>query len=226
MSYERSVMALAEVRRLYGQAGSVLDVGAGAGAASLPLARWASDVTAVDRSAHMLAAFAERAAGLHEPVPCYTVEGSWPAVAHQVGGHDVVLCHHVVYDVQEIAGFLGALTAAARHRVVLELTPVHPMSWLSPLWLQFHGLVRPRRPTSDDVVAVLHEAGVRALTLDRWTRAETDGLTRAERVEVVTRRLCLPQDREPEVAAALDAMSPAGPRRLVTVAWAGAAPRR
>ena len=159
----------------------------------------------------MLTAFAERAGRLTPPVPFRTVEGSWPQVADQVGAHDVVLCHHVVYDVPDIAGFVAALTAAARHRVVLELMPRHPMTWLNPLWLKFHGLERPARPTSGDLVAVLHEAGVRALTVDRWTRADVDGLTPQERVALVTRRLCLPVAREPDVAAALAAGPAARP---------------
>src|SRR5438477_12113072 len=58
MSYERAVAALTDVRRLSGRPGTVLDVGAGAGAASLPLARWTAQITAVDRSDGMLAGFA------------------------------------------------------------------------------------------------------------------------------------------------------------------------
>ncbi len=221
MSYQRALEALAEVRRRIGRPGTLLDVGAGAGAACLPLAPWTEQITAVDRSADMLTAFAERAGRLTPPVPFRTVEGSWPQVADQVGAHDVVLCHHVVYDVPDIAGFVAALTAAARHRVVLELMPRHPMTWLNPLWLKFHGLERPARPTSGDLVAVLHEAGVRALTVDRWTRADVDGLTPQERVALVTRRLCLPVEREPDVAAALAAHPQPGRRPVVTVSWAG-----
>ena len=221
MSYQRALEALTDVRRRRGRAGTVLDVGSGAGAASLPLAPWAAAITAVDRSADMLAAFADRAARLTPAVPTTMVEGSWPQVAAQVGPHDVVLCHHVVYDVPDIAGFVAALTAAAGDRVVLELTPRHPMSWSNPLWLQFHGLARPTRPGSGDLVAVLHEAGVRALTVDRWVRDDAGGLTEDERVRLVTRRLCLQPEREPEVAAALAEHPEEASRPVVTISWAG-----
>jgi SAM-dependent methyltransferase len=221
MSYQRALEALTDVRRRTGRAGTVLDVGAGAGAACLPLAPWAAEIVAVDRSSDMLAAFATRAARLEPAVPTRAVEGSWPQVADEVGVHDLVVCHHVVYDVQDIAPFVSALTAAARNRVVLELTPGHPMRWSNPLWLRFHGIARPTRPTSGDLVAVLHDAGVRALTVDRWVREDAGGLTEQDRVALVTRRLCLPVEREAEVAAAL-AEHPEEPRhRVVTVSWAG-----
>jgi len=223
-SYRRALDTLALVRSRTGRPGTLLDVGAGAGAASLPLARWTSAITAVDPSAGMLAAFAERAAALPDPPLWRTVEGRWPDVADQVEVHDVVVSHHVLYDVQDIAPFVAALTAKARSRVVVEVVPQHPMSWLNPLWQQFHGLARPSRPTADDLVAVLHAAGVRALVVERSTRAEVDAMTEQELVEMATRRLCLPVDREPEVAAALATMPRPATRAVVTLSWAGTAP--
>src|SRR3954451_8178402 len=92
--------------------GSVLDVGAGGGAASLPLCPPAAAVTAVDQSDGMLAAFAELAA--KQGVAHREVQGSWPAVAAEVGPADVVVCHHVLYNVADIVPFLVALTAHAR----------------------------------------------------------------------------------------------------------------
>src|SRR5689334_3431062 len=97
------------------------------------------------------------------------------------------------------------------------------MSWLSPLWQQFHGLSRPTRPTADDLVAVLHAAGVRALVVERWMRAEVDGMTEQQRVQLATRRLCLPVEREPEVAAALAHLPRPPARPVVTLSWAGTA---
>src|SRR5215510_4346551 len=58
--------------------GSVLDVGSGAGAASLPLATMASRIVAVDTSDAMLEAFAERARGAG--VAAETILGRWPDV--------------------------------------------------------------------------------------------------------------------------------------------------
>lgn len=215
-SFERARTALAD-----GGPGTVLDVGAGAGAASLPLAPWATAFTAVDREPGMLAAFNERAAAVHRPAR--TVEGTWPQVAHDVAVHDVVVCHHVVYDVADISPFLAALTSHARRRVVLELPPLHPLTWMAPLWLAVHGVVRPTRPSADDLVAVLHEAGLDdGLTIDRWRRREEADLTPlAERAALVTRRLCLPESREPEVADLLAGVDRGGLMDAVTLAWRG-----
>lgn len=201
--------------------GTVLDVGAGAGAASLPLAPWASAFTAVDREPGMLAAFRERADGLGRPAR--TVDGRWPDVAADVPLHDVVVCHHVVYDVADIAPFLRALTDHARRRVVVELPPRHPLTWMAPLWLAVHGVVRPTRPTADDLLAVLDELGLAdGLTVDRWRRTEEADLQPlADRAALVTRRLCLPPGREDEVAALLADVDRGGLMDVVTLAWPG-----
>ena len=57
----------------------MLDVGAGGGAASLPLCPPAASVTAVDQSPGMLAAFAKLAE--QQGVDHREVEGLWPDVA-------------------------------------------------------------------------------------------------------------------------------------------------
>ena len=233
-SFERAVEALEGAEAATGRAGDVLDIGAGAGAASLPLIPWASRVTALDPSAEMLAAFSARAASLvadtaaaadaaSPAVAVRTVLGSWPEAAGEVGTADVVVCHHVLFNVREIGPFLAALTAAARFRVVVEIPPLHPLTWMNPLWEKFHGLRRPDVPSVDDLVAVLHEQDVRALSVDRWVRAEAETLSPAERVALVTRRLCLPPEREPEIAVQLSDQPPAELRRVVTLTWKGSA---
>jgi SAM-dependent methyltransferase len=224
-SFERAVEALEGAEAAAGRPGIVLDVGAGAGAASLPLLAWAGAVTAVDSSPEMLTAFGERATACAGGVPWRTVLGAWPAAAGQAGVADVVLCHHVLFNVPDIGPFLAALTAAATYRVVVEVPPLHPLTWLNPLWQKFHGLSRPDVPSVDDLVAVLHEQGVRALTVDRWVRTEAETLPPDERIALVTRRLCLPPEREPEVAAQLAESPPVELRRVVTLTWSGAAAR-
>ena len=81
-------------------AGSVLDIGAGAGAACLPLAPRITALTAVDTDPQMLELLAERAAPLG--VPARLVCGRWPDVAGQSVPADVVTCHHVTYNVPDI----------------------------------------------------------------------------------------------------------------------------
>jgi hypothetical protein len=97
-----------------------------------------------------------RAAG----VEAVAIEGAWPDAADRTPAADVVVCHHVVYNASDLAAFALRLTDHARHRVVVEMTQHHPTSDLNPLWLRFHGLIRPTRPTADDADAVLRELGL------------------------------------------------------------------
>jgi SAM-dependent methyltransferase len=193
-SYERACEALAP-------AGTVLDVGSGAGAACLPLAPHATAVTAVDADERMLALLAERAGAIG--LDLRTAAGQWPGVAGQVPPADVVTCHHVIYNVPEVEPFLAALTSHARRRVVVETTTVHPLTVLSPLWLRFHGLTRPAGPTAADLLAILSEMGLKAGHTE-WSRpAEADYASFPELVDVTRRRLCLPPERAGEVEAAV-----------------------
>jgi SAM-dependent methyltransferase len=209
-SFDRAVEALSSP-------GSVLDVGAGVGAGGLPLLPYASSLTAVDPSEQMLTMLAERAAGLGREAR--TAVGRWPDAADAVGVHDLVVCHHVFYDVADLAPFVVALTSTARRRVVVELPPVHPQSWMAPLWLHFHGVVRPTAPRADDAAAVVRETGVDDVVVDRWERADPG---HPVDIPLITRRLCLPESAEPEVAV-IQATLPPAPRAVVTLSWPGLA---
>jgi SAM-dependent methyltransferase len=209
------------------EAGSVLDVGCGAGAASLPLAERAGELIGVDSSTDMLEAFRQRAEAAG--VGASTVEGAWPEVADRAPVADVVVCHHVFYNSPDLASFALALTDHARVRVVVELTEAHPLSAMNSLWRRFHGIERPERPTADEAVEVLREAGIETERED-WTPREGIGFDRMEDlVAWVRRRLCLPADRDPEVAEAIapgvvtDHGFGFGPRPNVTLWWTGSA---
>lgn len=183
------------------EGGSVLDVGCGAGAASLALVPRASALIGVDPSGEMLAAFRERAAVAG--VEAKAIEGPWPDVAGRTPVADVVACHHVFYNAPDLTTFAARLTDHARRRVVVELTLEHPLANLNPLWLRFHGLVRPTRPTADDAQSVLQDAGLSPSRED-WAAPRPGGFeTRAELVAMVRRLLCLPSDRDPEIDEAL-----------------------
>jgi SAM-dependent methyltransferase len=210
--------------------GTVLDVGAGAGAASLPLARRITALTAVDTDAEMLRLLAQRADELG--LQASLVTGAWPDIAYRVPVADVVTCHHVLYNVSELRQFVQALTTHARRRVVVELTVTHPLTTLNELWQRFHGLKRPDGPTADQVLAILAAIGYRT-GQERWARlGGADYASFAELVDVTRRRLCLPPGRAGEVADALLACGadPENPmdlgssgREVVTVWWDGEA---
>src|SRR5204862_3057167 len=138
---------------------------------------------------------------------------------------DVVVCHHVLYNVADVVPFVSALTTSARHRVVCELTAVHPQVALNELWRHFWDLDRPTGPTADDALAVIAEAGIEADS-ERWSRAPrsvTTGASRADVVAFARRRLCLTADRDPEIDALLTADALTPPADVVTLWWSGAA---
>jgi SAM-dependent methyltransferase len=219
-----------EAARFLPAGGTVLDVGAGGGAASLPLAGVAGQLVAVDESPAMVAAFlaAAEAAG----VAAEGVEGRWPEVAGRVAPADVVVCHHVLYNVADLAPFADALTGHARRRMVAELTDRHPLAGLGPLWRRFHGLERPTGPGADEAMAALEALGLRVARQD-WESQDRFGFDDLDELVAFTRRrLCLPAARDPEVAAALldegtrqvDGVWVSGqPRRVTTLSWAGSA---
>jgi len=140
----------------------------------------------VDTSTEMLDAFLEnaRSAG----VKAVAIDGAWPEVAERTPVADVVVCHHVVYNASDLAAFALRLTDHARIRVVVELTQRHPTSDLDPLWLRFHGLVRPTRPTSDDAAAVVQELGLHPERKD-WSAVRPGGYESVQEMVAHVRRL-------------------------------------
>ncbi|MFP5316991.1 MAG: class I SAM-dependent methyltransferase [Acidimicrobiia bacterium] len=200
--------------------GSVLDVGVGAGGASLHLAPPAALVTGVDEERDMLAAFAARAA--ERGVAAKTFHGRWPDVARAVPSADVVVSHHVLYNVPDLRVFVLALTNHARRRVVVEIGARHPVSGTNPLWKHFWDVDRPEGPTADDALAVLAEAGIEARS-ERDVRPGWDPEPTPERIEFLTRRLCLAPARAGEVEVALERYPLPAERETVTIWWEGGA---
>lgn len=198
--------------------GSVLDVGCGGGRAAMSLVPPAELVIGVDQSPAMLAEFtrAAAAAGARSTM----VEGRWPDVSDVTPVADVVVCHHVAYNVADIEPFLLALTAHARLAVVLVLPPRHPLSAWNDAWRHFWGLERPTEPTADDLAEVLAGLGLDA---ERWdvprpplARATADT---SSRIASARRRLCLTEDRDDELAVYLEAHEPEWSDTNVVFRW-------
>jgi len=200
------------------EGGSILDVGCGGGAASLPLAPWAATITGVDQDDHMLANFASGCRELG--VGHVEIRGDWPRVADAVAGADLVLSHHVVYNVADIVPFLEALTRHARRLVVVELTETHPTSPFNPLWERFWGLSRPTEPTAGLFIQVLKEMGLAPRQKSHLRTHRTTSIERSEYVAFARRRLCLGPERDEEVDDALGDTWPLEVSRTVSVAWA------
>jgi SAM-dependent methyltransferase len=205
----------AQAREALLAGGTLLDVGCGAGAASLRLRP--GRLVGVDTSAPLLQAFCERASRLG--VDATTVAGSWPDVAPQAPTADVVVCHHVFYNVANLAAFAIALGDHAHRRVVVELTAVHPMAWMAPYWRALHGVEQPDRPVAADAVAVLEDLG---LTVGRrgWARRyQMIGESGDHALRSIARRLCLPPSRDEELRQLLAQVPPPTERDVVTLWW-------
>lgn len=206
----------ARAREVLPADGAVLDVGAGTGAASLPLRP--AVLIAVDESADMLAELSARAAKLG--VTAELIEGRWPDVAPRTPVADVAISAHVIYNVPDLPDFLAALTGHARRRVVVELPERHPMSWLNPLWEHFHGLRRPSRPTYEDAVEIARALGY-GVHVTRHRAPDSRYESVMELAEAACRRLCLDPARADEVArVAVDlGLYPGEPTPWVTMWW-------
>ncbi|MHC8497279.1 MAG: class I SAM-dependent methyltransferase [Actinomycetes bacterium] len=200
------------------EAGSVLDVGCGGGRGALALTPPAGHWIGVDHQQDMLDTFA--AAAQSQGVTHEEILGDWPDVADRTPIADVVVCHHVVYNVAELSEFIAALTTHARHRVVLELPLHHPLTWMNPLWKQFWDLDRPTEPSAHDALGIIrgggHDAHIIEFTEESSRSSAMD--TRAA-AEATCQRLCLPLDRVDDVAAAASIADQASPRRLATIWW-------
>ncbi len=208
--------------------GAVLDVGAGAGAASLPLLERAGSLVAVDQDEEMLRDLVAQAGA--DAAKVTTVVGGWPAVAPQIPSVDIAVCNHVLYNVPDLAPFIGALDAHTRRRVVIEITARHPVARLNPLWKRFHGIERPTRPTWEDAVPAVEAAHGSPVRVEREQLPPQPVFQQWEEVAAsTTRRLCLPPERSGEVASALIELTGAVPtdpttwfgpgRDVVTIWW-------
>ena len=210
--------------------GTVLDVGCGGGRSSIPLAPRATAITGVDESERMLARFAQAAdeAG----VTHHEIVGRWPDVyvASEMRGdtpplgcpYDVVVCHHVFFNVPDLEPFVVALTAAARLGVVVVMPKRHPQSAWNAGWKHFWDLDRPDGPTHLDAVEVLHQLGITPevfeLPRPALSRHADDP---AALVESARRRLCLPSSRDVEIGEWLRDNPPDFMREVVVLRWPG-----
>jgi SAM-dependent methyltransferase len=205
--------------------GTLLDIGAGAGAASLPVRARAGRIVAVDQDPRMLATFADLARGAghgrREP-EIELVEGTWPEAADRVGQVDVTVCANVAYNVGELSEFVRAMTDVTKTTIVLELTERHPQSFLTPLWERFWGLGRPSGPTARDAQGVVAEVIGEDPRVEHWVRRLPILETRdPDSVSSIRRRLCLAPGRDDEVAQALKEMPEIPPTAMVTLWWPG-----
>jgi SAM-dependent methyltransferase len=213
--FERAVLPLE---------GVVLDIGCGGGRASLALVPPARRIIGVDESSAMLERFTSAAAARGVDASAHL--GRWPDIGPEVPVADVVVCHHVVYNVPDVLAFLEAMTVHARLAVVVELTPEHPQAVWSSAWRHFWNLPRPDGPVADDLVAVVRALG---WAPEVWRRRQLEDDPFKEQLRAVRstrRRLCLTSDRDGEIAEFLAEHPLAWPPEVVILRWPGRAEER
>lgn len=134
-----------------------LDVGAGGGRYTLPIALRARRVYAVEPSAGMRRVLTESAA--HGGIDNVEVfDERWPGPSRAPMA-DVAFMSHVGYDVEEIGPFLEQMEAHARRLCVAVLFEAAPISDFAPLWQAVHGERRVQLPGMREFIAVLFARG-------------------------------------------------------------------
>jgi len=200
---------------LSGENPSVLDIGCGGGRAAFGLTPPATRVVGVDHQQGTLDVFTAEATS--RGLEVHTVLGDWPGVADMTPMCDVVTCHHVFYNVANIAPFVHALHSHATKRVVVELPLFHPLTHLSDLWKHFWDLDRPTSPTAHDALEVVTSLRYDAHIEFSDTPAPPHVVSDSD-VEHTRIRLCLTSSRDAEIKEFLQA-NPRPARTVATLWW-------
>jgi SAM-dependent methyltransferase len=193
----------------------ILDIGCGGGRGSLGLAPPAIRIIGVDQQQTMLDMFAKEASS--RSIEFSMINGQWPDVAEQTPICDVVVCHHVFFNVAELQPFVLQLASHARRRVVVEIPMYHPLSNLSPAWKHFWNIDRPQSPTAFDAVDVIRDLGIDVHIETFEMDDPKTGVTDLD-VEHTRIRLCLDKSRDPEVREFLINRD-RSPRTIATIWW-------
>ena len=196
--------------------GSVLDVGCGGGIAAFAVTPPATHLIGIDHQSEMLEMFTSNASS--RKISSEVFEGFWPSIASQVPKADVVLSHHVAYNVADIAPFLQELNDHAKNRVVIEIPTHHPLTNMSAAWKYFWNLDRPSSPSAMDLVEVLKEIGIRA-HWHIWSGPMREPNDIDQESEFLRIRLCLPPERLGEVKDFLREHPMPRQRELATIWW-------
>ncbi len=130
---------------------TVLDIGAGGGRYSLPLALHAREVIAVEPSQAMREVLTEGMAE-HGIDNIRVVDTRWPA--DEPLRADVALISHVGYDIEDFGPFLDAMEEAAGRLCIAALLSRPPPSRSDPFWEAVHGEPRDPLPALPEFLAL------------------------------------------------------------------------
>ena len=163
---------------------SWLDLGAGGGRYTLPLALAVRRIYAVEPSSGMRA---QLNAGMRE----YGIENidvydeRWPSAHSEAPVADVGFMSQVGYDIEDIGPFVDQLEAHTRRMCAVMLYDRSPVSYFAPLWPAVHGEPRVLLPGLGEFVALLFARGqapsLTTITLPQRGFADVEALHRASR---------------------------------------------
>jgi SAM-dependent methyltransferase len=191
----------------------VVDIGAGTGRHALLFAGRCAKVIAVEPSAAMRARLARKLAeaGIGN---VEIVDATWPADGIE---GDVVFSSHVLYGVDDAAGFLAAMTTASRRVCALYLGLAAPNGALDRLWAHLHGIAVPQRPAALEAFAMLHQMGHEAscTVVEGSTKEFAFGGAEGDVIELCHRLDVEPDEaRKARVRAGLGEIAPADARGI------------
>jgi len=138
---------------------AVLDVGAGAGRYSMPIASEVARVTAVEPGTSMRASF-EQEAERRGLTNITLVASSWEDA--EVETHDVAYVANVLYFVSDAVAFIDKLDQHARRACFILHRAEERAAGLLPLWEEIWGHPRPPEPGAVDLYNLLFAIGIRA----------------------------------------------------------------
>lgn len=168
---------------------TVLDVGSGPGKYTLPLAKLAARVMAVEPSEQM-AGYLRINLAEHGVENVNIVQKRWEDA--QVDPVDAVLCSHVLYDVEDVESFLLKLDAHATGLCILA----HHIGQYDPLfrglWQRIYGEERRPMPVFADLLRVLDDLGIPAAMAGKMPpHMRLSFVTMEEAIEYCTERMAL-----------------------------------
>jgi SAM-dependent methyltransferase len=133
----------------------VLDIGAGGGRYTLPLALATREVIALDPSEGMLNVL-RSGREEHHIDNVRVVADRWPATLEPV---DVALISHLGYDVEDIGPFLDAMESVARRMCIAVLLDRPPPTEADRFWPLVHGVERAALPALPEFLTLLLARG-------------------------------------------------------------------
>ena len=158
---------------------TVLDVGGGFGAVAVPVAVRGHRVTVVEPHVTMADLLERWAAEEHVTDRVRVVREAWPAALSAVEPHDVVVCSHVLYPIEDVVPFIDALIAATRRACLVTMRLAATEQAPGELFREFHGEERMPQPGFGDLCALLAGQGLHfdATTYETdatWSYADLD----------------------------------------------------